>query len=422
MLLLAVIVLLALYYFRAVILPFAVSAFLAYLIAPVIAKLSTLRVGKRLVHRAVAIMIVYSVALGMITLGGFYLIPKLTTEANRLVRDLPQILRELETTVVAPLDAKVNSWLAEFVPLPTGVEEAAESAEETKAENLGTNGGDAPAPRSANGIVGQLMEDYTFVVERKDENRFEIIPTRRDQNKARDPEKNFDFSRQLTTVFSQFRGHFESNFVELLRLSRTYVLAIVGSFFTTFLVLMTSAFILLDPRRMTDFLCSLVPKRHHGSFDELMKALDRGLSGVVRGQVLICLINGSATGIGIAVIGVPFVFTLTLIATVFSLIPIFGVLISTIPIMLIALTVSFSTALMALGWILAVHFVEGNFLNPKIMGDYSKIHPVFIIFALVAGQYLAGIMGALLAVPAFSLLQNTFLFVKRLAEEVEAAT
>ncbi|MCZ6628771.1 MAG: AI-2E family transporter, partial [SAR324 cluster bacterium] len=192
-------------------------------------------------------------------------------------------------------------------------------------------------------------------------------------------------------------------------------------FFTTFLVLMTSAFILINPERIIDFLRSLVPVRHHDTFNDLMRRLDRGLSGVVRGQLLICLINGTLTGIGIAVIGVPFVITLTFIATVFSLIPIFGVLISTIPIILIALTVSFSTALLALGWILIVHFLEGNFLNPKIMGDSSHIHPALIIFALVVGQYLGGIMGALLAVPVFSLVQNSFLFLKSLAEQVEPA-
>ena len=172
---------------------------------------------------------------------------------------------------------------------------------------------------------------------------------------------------------------------------------------------------------MLNFLCSLVPDRHHHAFNRFIHGLDHGLSGVVRGQVMICLINGSLTGIGIAIIGVPFVFSLTLIATVFSLIPIFGVLISTIPIILIALTVSFTTALAALGWILIIHFIEGNFLNPKVMGDSSKIHPVFIIFALMVGQYMGGIMGALLAVPAFSLLQNSFLFLKGLAEEVETA-
>jgi predicted PurR-regulated permease PerM len=200
------------------------------------------------------------------------------------------------------------------------------------------------------------------------------------------------------------------------------VLAILGSFFTTFLVLMLSAFILVNPHRMIDFLCSLVPDRHHEAFDRLIRGLDRGLSGVVRGQVMICLINGSLTGIGISIIGVPYVFTLTLIATVFSLIPIFGVLISTIPILLMGLTVSLSTALLAMAWILIIHFIEGNFLNPKVLGDSSKIHPVLIVFALVVGQYLGGIMGALLAVPAFSLVQNSFLFLKGLAEEVESAT
>ena len=87
-----------------------------------------------------------------------------------------------------------------------------------------------------------------------------------------------------------------------------------------------------------------------------------------------------------------------------------------------ALTVSFGTAVLALLWILAIHFLEGNFLNPKIMGDSAKIHPVLIIFALVVGEYVGGIFGALLAVPVFSLLQTSFLFLKSLAEQAEATS
>ncbi|MEE8395475.1 MAG: AI-2E family transporter, partial [bacterium] len=232
----------------------------------------------------------------------------------------------------------------------------------------------------------------------------------------------WEFSRQISETFGQFRDQLQENIVELLRLSRTYLVAVVSSFFTTFLVLMISAFILIDPARLPNFVRSLVPERFHPNFQDLLVRLDHGLSGVVRGQVMICLLNGALTGVGIAIIGVPFVITLSLIATLFSLIPIFGVLISTIPIMLIALTVSFSTAVLALGWILIIHFLEGNFLNPKILGDASHIHPVLIVFALVAGQYLGGIMGALLAVPVFSLIQSSFLFLKGLAERAEAAS
>jgi predicted PurR-regulated permease PerM len=167
---------------------------------------------------------------------------------------------------------------------------------------------------------------------------------------------------------------------------------------------------------------SLVPTIDAESYDDWLARLDYGLSGVVRGQALICLINGVLTGIGIAVLGIPFVVTLSVFAAVFSLIPIFGVLISSIPILLMAITVSGTTALLAMAWILFIHFVEGNFLNPKILGDSSKIHPVLIVFALVVGEHFAGVMGALLAVPFFSLIQNSFLFLKQKAESLETAS
>ena len=418
MVLLLLLVVAAFYFFRAVMLPFAVSALFAYLIAPVINRIAATRVANRTLHRGFAILIVYAIATGGLVLGGFYFVPKLTSEVNRLVKDLPVILHEMEQNWVVPLDRKVNVWLSGFFPLPI-------------AEEIEVGGGGADAPNGAEAqvppeptekdVVVRLVEDYTYIVQRVDDNRFEVIPKRRSTSQKREQKKNWDFNRQISHGFGQFRTHFENNILELLQVSRKYVQSVVGSLFTTFVVLMVSAFILVDPRRIHQFMCSCVPAHRQATFEALIARLDRGLAGGVRGQLLICLLTGSLTGIGIAVIGVPFVFTLTLIATLFSLIPIFGVLISTLPIMLMALTVSLSTAGLAVGWILVVHFFEGNFLNPKIMGDSSHIHPVLIVFALVAGEYVGGILGALLAVPIFSLVQNSFLFLKALAEEVETA-
>ena len=144
--------------------------------------------------------------------------------------------------------------------------------------------------------------------------------------------------------------------------------------------------------------------RYQPRYGVLLSRLDVGLNGVVRGQLLICLVNGILTMIGLILIGVPFAFTLGLVAMVFSLIPIFGTILSTIPIMIMGFTVSFSTGILALAWILVIHFIEGNFLNPKIMGTAAHIHPALIVFALVAGEYIAGIAGALLAVPILSLI------------------
>ena len=85
------------------------------------------------------------------------------------------------------------------------------------------------------------------------------------------------------------------------------------------------------------------------------------------------------------------------------------------------LTVSVGTGFLALAWILVIHFIEGNFLNPKIMGTAAHIHPVLIVFALVTGEHTAGIPGALLAVPIFSILQTLFLFLKAMVDEFDPA-
>ena len=63
-----------------------------------------------------------------------------------------------------------------------------------------------------------------------------------------------------------------------------------------------------------------------------------------------------------------------------------------------------------LGWIIVIHLVEANFLNPKIMGDAAKIHPVLVVFALIAGEHSYGLVGALFAVPVASIIQTIFIY------------
>ena len=64
-------------------------------------------------------------------------------------------------------------------------------------------------------------------------------------------------------------------------------------------------------------------------------------------------------------------------------------------------------------WIVGVHFLEANLLNPKIIGTAAKIHPVLVIFALFLGEYSYGLVGALLAVPILSAIQVVFMYFYR---------
>jgi predicted PurR-regulated permease PerM len=90
------------------------------------------------------------------------------------------------------------------------------------------------------------------------------------------------------------------------------------------------------------------------------------------------------------------------------LVPIFGSSLSTIPIVIVSMSSGPTTALLALLWIVGIHALEANLLNPKIMGDAAKIHPALVVLALIIGEHYAGIVGALLAVPIMSILVTIF--------------
>jgi predicted PurR-regulated permease PerM len=142
---------------------------------------------------------------------------------------------------------------------------------------------------------------------------------------------------------------------------------------------------------------------------------------VVRGQITICAINGALTLVGLLVLKIPFAFALAALATVLYLVPIFGTILSSVPIVLLGLTGGFSKGLLALAWILGIHALETYILNPKIMGSASRIHPVLIVLALVIGESRFGLVGALLAVPVASVVAAVFKFLQRKAVELDRA-
>jgi predicted PurR-regulated permease PerM len=130
---------------------------------------------------------------------------------------------------------------------------------------------------------------------------------------------------------------------------------------------------------------------------------------VVRGQLLICLVNGVLSAIGFSLFNLKYWPILSVVAAVMSLIPIFGSILSSIPAVAIGLTQSPGTAFGVLAWIVGIHQLEANFLNPKIIGDSAKIHPVLVVFSLIVGEHFFQLAGALFAVPAMSIAQTIFL-------------
>ncbi len=223
--------------------------------------------------------------------------------------------------------------------------------------------------------------------------------------------------QNLVAATDEITGYAASLFT----LGRDVVGGTVRAIFGMFLVLMLTTFLSLDKVKIQAFFESLVPVAYRSAYANVLAGTSLGLSGVVRGQLLICAANGLLTFVGLWLIGVKLPLILATLAATFSLIPIFGSILSTIPIAVMALTDSFAKGVFAVLWIVGIHLVEANLLNPKIMGDSAKIHPVLVVFALIVGEQTAGLMGALFAVPIASVVITLFQFVHRRALSLPAS-
>ena len=394
--------------------PFLLAGFLAYVLSPVIDRLHQREFRSYRISRGIAVLLVYLVILLVLIGGGSYVIPNVSAEMGRMIQEFPKAVTKLSEDWGPVLDDKINNFTSLF-PEPD-LEEPLPQPEEQETNREAENYSDE------NGELITILNSYTYEIRGLDSDRIEVVPHKKNGIESGIDENSNEplaMKTQLSILAEEGVNRIKSDMVRFLGLGRQLIANVVGSVFTMFLTFMVAAFILVDTHRILSFWRSLVPQQYHERYSTLLKNLDKGLNGVVRGQLLICLVNGVLTFIGLVIIGVPFAFTLGIVAMVFSLIPIFGTILSTIPIVIMGLTISFTTGFLALLWILLIHFIEGNFLNPKIMGTAAHIHPALIVFALVTGEHVAGIAGALLAVPLYSILQTFFFFLKSMVEELE---
>jgi predicted PurR-regulated permease PerM len=160
-------------------------------------------------------------------------------------------------------------------------------------------------------------------------------------------------------------------------------------------------YLLRDWDKMISRVDQWLPRQHAETIRVQAKEIDRTLAGFVRGQALVCLILGTFYGIALTVVGLNFGLLVGLGAGLLSFIPYVGSIIGFLSSVGIALVQYDSYGMVAVvaGIFFLGQAVEGNFLTPKLVGDRIGLHPVWVIFALLAGASLFGFVGVLLAVP-----------------------
>jgi predicted PurR-regulated permease PerM len=168
-----------------------------------------------------------------------------------------------------------------------------------------------------------------------------------------------------------------------------------------FITPVVSFYLLRDWDRLVAQVDSCLPRGSVGVVREQAGLIDRTLAGWVRGQFTVCLVLGTYYAAGLTLAGLDFGLVIGLLAGLLSFIPFVGAavgLVGSVGLALVQFDDWLRIAIVA-GVFFVGQAVEGNFLTPRLVGDRVGLHPVWVIFALLAGGALFGFVGVLLAVP-----------------------
>ena len=211
---------------------------------------------------------------------------------------------------------------------------------------------------------------------------------------------------------------------EAITLIEGAALSAIGILFRIILVVVVSVYMLLDMKRLSTAIDRRFPPKN-GS-PPLLTQLEQALAGYVKGQLLLSLIIGFSSGLGLWIFGatglVPGVDRYALFFGLWvaftELIPYLGPWLGAIPPFFYALVLHPITALWVALLFLGIQQVEGHVVVPKVMGSALRLHPLLVIFGLLAGAEMYGILGVFVALPLLAVLRALWeFFAERLTFE-----
>jgi predicted PurR-regulated permease PerM len=185
------------------------------------------------------------------------------------------------------------------------------------------------------------------------------------------------------------------------------------------LTLFTLIFFLHGGRNIWQFVTRIFPENVQERVRDAGRAGFHSLIGYVRATFLVALVDALGIGTGLAIMGVPLALPLASLVFLGAFIPLVGAVVAGFLAVIVALLAKgFVYALITLALIIAVQQLEGHVLQPLVMGRAVSVHPLAVVLAIAAGSVLAGIVGALLAVPTVAFLNSAVRVL--LAREPEA--
>jgi predicted PurR-regulated permease PerM len=178
--------------------------------------------------------------------------------------------------------------------------------------------------------------------------------------------------------------------------------AIIGVFSLLVLTPVIAFYLLVDWDRMVATVDGWLPLEHRDTIRGLLREMDVSIAGFLRGQALVCLLLGIFYAVGLSLLGVSFGALIGIISGFLSFIPYVGSLtglVLSVGVAIVQFWPNWTWPLATLAVFFAGQFLEGNIFQPKLVGNSIGVHPVWLMFALLAFGTLFGFVGLLLAVP-----------------------
>ena len=181
----------------------------------------------------------------------------------------------------------------------------------------------------------------------------------------------------------------------------TTVLSVFSNLISVFAFFVITFYLLLERKNFEKYAIKFFNQKDSVKVIEILKLLELRLGRWVSGQFFLMILIGILSYVGYLTIGLNYALPLGIIAGFLEMVPNIGPVVTSILAGLVGLTVSPTVGLIAVGWGVIVQQLENNFIVPKIMKDNLGINPLVTIFLIAIGGSLAGVIGAIIAIPLF---------------------
>lgn len=216
---------------------------------------------------------------------------------------------------------------------------------------------------------------------------------------------NPELQNAVKTFFSSLKPRIETIISEIANHTFNFIITLTTSIFTIILAIALNFYFLIDLDNIKRWFTNLLPHHIRNQTLNVLEEINISFRSFLKAQAILCLYVGITDGIGAYIFGIDYAFTLGVIAAFTELIPYLGPFLGGIPAVVIALIISPWKALEIAIWYTVVQEIEAHIVVPKVMEKEMGLHPLIVLFSILAFGKLFGFWGVLFAVPLAAIIK-----------------